>query len=131
VIFGICGLTLASQLNRQQHMQQAVMLTGLFSLMFDKAIASVCAIQDMFRWDVADGTMEEWMPSVFQEHISIDIRNWYFTPCQHALQHWQIAFSTSIDPDNILSEAMGDQFVHVEDNHVEYYEACKEGGVTK
>jgi len=85
----------------------------------------------MFRRDAADGTMEEWTPSVFQEHISIDIGNQYFTPRQYALQDWQIAFSTSIDSDNILSEAMGDQFVHVEHNHVEYYEARKEGGVTK
>jgi len=107
------------------------MLTGLSSPIFDEAIASVCAIQDMFRRDAADGTMEEWTPSVFQEHVSIDIGNRYFTPRQYALQDRQIAFSTSIDPDNILSEAMGDQFVHVEDNHVEYYEARKEGGLTK
>jgi len=40
-------------------------------------------------------------------------------------------FSASIDPDNILSEAMGDQYVHVEENQVEYYEAHKEGGGTK
>jgi len=106
------------------------MLTGLSSPMFDETIASVCAIQDMFRRDAADGTMEEWAPSVFQEHLSIDVGNRYFTPRQYALQDRQIAFSASIDPDNILSEAM-DQFVHVEDNHVEYYEARKEGEVTK
>ena len=112
-------------------MRQAVMLTGLSSPMFDEAIASVGAIQDMFRRDAADGTMEEWTPSVFQEHISIDVGNRYYTPRQHALQDRQIAFSASIDPDNILSEAMGDQYIHVEENQVEYYEARKEGGGTK
>ena len=50
---------------------------------------------------------------------------------QYALQDQQIVFSTSVDPHNILSEAMGDQLVHVEENHVEYYEARKENGESK
>ena len=107
------------------------MLTGLSSPMFEEAIESVYEIQDMFRRSVVDGVMEEWIPLAFQEHLSIDVGNRYFTPCQYALQHRQIAFSASIDPDNILSKAIGDQFVHVEDNHVEYYKACKENGRTK
>jgi len=107
------------------------MLTGLSSAMFDEAIASVYEIQDMFRRTAVDRTMEEWTPSVFQKHLSIDVGNRYFTPRQYALQDQQIAFSASVDPHNILSEAMGDQLVHVEENHVEYYEARKENGGTK
>ena len=99
--------------------------------MFDEAIASVYEIQDMFRRTVVNGTMEEWAPSLFQDHVSIDVGNRYFTPRKYALQDQQIAFSATIDPDNILSEAMGDQFVHVDENHVEYYEARKENGGTK
>ena len=75
--------------------------------------------------------MEDWVPSVFQEHPSIDVGNRYFTPRQNALQDRQVAFSASVDPDHILTDAMGDQFVHVEDNQVEYYEARKESGGTK
>lgn len=107
------------------------MLTGLSSPLFDEAIASVQEIQDMFRRTTIEGTMEEWTPSVFQKHTSIDIGNRYFTPRQYALQDQQIAFSAIIDPDHILSDAMGDNFVHVEDNHVEFYEARKENGGTK
>lgn len=112
-------------------MRQSVMLTGLSSPIFDEAIRSVYQIQDMFRRTAVDGTMEEWTPSVFQEHQSIDIGNRYFTPRQYALQDQQIAFSANIDPDNILLNAMGDNLVHVEENHVEYYEARKENGGTK
>jgi len=78
--------------------------------------------------------MEDWAPSVFQEHPSIDVGNRYFTPRQNALQDCQVAFSASIDPDHILTDAMGDQFIHVEDNQVEYYEyyeARKESRGTK
>lgn len=112
-------------------MRQSIMLTGLSSPKFDEAMASVCAIQEMFRRESTDVTMEEWTPSMFQEHTSFDVGNRYFTPRQNALQDRQIAFSASIDPDNILANAMGDEFVHTEDNQVEYYEARREGGKTK
>ena len=107
------------------------MLTGLSSPKFNDAVLSVQAIGDIFRQQVADGSMEAWVPSAFQEHPSIDVGNRYFTPSQHPLQDRQVSFSPVIDPDNILSEAMGEEFIHTEDNEVEYYEARKEGRGTK
>ena len=89
------------------------------------------AIEDIFRRQTAHGDMEVWVPSAFQGHPSIDVGNRYFTPRQHALQDRHTSFSAVIDPDNILSEALGDEFVHTEDNEVEYYEARKEGKGTK
>ena len=107
------------------------MLTGLSSPKFDDAIMSTRAIEDIFRQQMTDGNMEVWVPSTFQGHPSIDVGNRYFTPCQHALQDRHISFSSVIDPDNILSEAMGEDFVHTEDNEVEYYEAHKQARGTK
>ena len=49
-------------------------------LKFSDAFASMHAIEDMFRQQVADETMEEWVASTFQGHPSIDIGNRYFTP---------------------------------------------------
>jgi hypothetical protein len=108
-----------------------MMLTGLSSPKFNDAILSIRAIEDIFRRQAVEGNMEVWVPSLFQGHPSIDVGNRYFTPRQHALQDQQISFSQSIDPDNILSDAMGEEFVHTEDNEVEYYEARKEAGRTK
>lgn len=108
------------------------MLTGLSSPKFNDGVQSMHAIEDIFRRQAAlDGNLEVWVSSAFQGHSSIDVGNRYFTPRQHALQDRQISFSTTIDPDNILSEAMGEEFVHTEDNEVEYYEAHKEAGRTK
>lgn len=107
------------------------MLTGLSSPIFDEAITSVYEIQEMFRIRSVDGTFEDWTPSVFQKHLSIDMGNRYFTPSQYALQDQRMAFSASVDPYNILTEAINDKFVHIEENHVEYYEAHKENGGTK
>jgi hypothetical protein len=108
-----------------------MMLTGLSSPKFNDAIQSIRAIEDMFRQQIVDRNMEVWVPSAFQGHPSIDVGNRYFTPRQHALQDRHISFSSAIDPDNILTEAMGEEFVHTEDNEVEYYEARKEGRGTK
>jgi hypothetical protein len=105
-------------------MWQSVMLTGLSSPIFDEVLESVHAIQDMFRQYMTDGAMEDWTPSLYQEHSSINVSNWYFTLHQNAMLDRQISFESVIDPDNILSAAMADgKFVHVEDNRVEYYEA--------
>jgi hypothetical protein len=119
------------QPNRRLYLRQSMMLTGLSSPKFNDAILSIRAIEDIFRRQVADRNMEVWVSSAFQGHPSIDVGNRYFTPRQHALQEHHISFSPTIDPDNILSEAMRDEFVHIEDNDVEYYEARKEGGRTK
>jgi hypothetical protein len=108
-----------------------MMLTGLSSSKFNDAIQSIHAIEDIFRQQIVDRNMEAWVPSAFQGHPSIDVGNRYFTPRQHALQDRHKSFSPAIDPDNILSEAMGEEFVHTEDNEVEYYEARKEGKGTK
>ena len=107
------------------------MLTGLSSPKFNDAIQSIRTIEDMFRRQVVDGNLEMWVPSSFQGHPSIDVNNRYFTPRQYALQDNHISFSPTVDPDNILSKAMGEDFVHTEDNEIEYYEARKEAGRIK
>jgi len=107
------------------------MLSGLSLPKFNDAVMSMKAIEDIFRQQALDRNMEVWVPSVFQGHPSIDVSNRYFTPRQHALQELHISFSPAVDPDNLLSEAMGEEFVHTEDNEVEYYEARKEGARTK
>jgi hypothetical protein len=108
-----------------------MMLTGLSSPRFNDALQSMSAIEDIFGQQAVKGNMEAWVPSTFQGHPSIDVGNRYFTPAQHALHDRQISFSPAVDPDYILSEAMGDEFVHTEDNRVEYYEARKDAKGTR
>ena len=113
-------------------MCQSVMLTSLSSAKFNDALASMRAIKDMFRQMVPHGTMDDWAPSSFQGHTTIDISNRYFTPAHRGSQdNEQVPFSVAVDPDRILSMAMGNEFIHTEDNKVEYYEACKSAQGTK
>jgi hypothetical protein len=118
--------------NRRIYMRQSVMLTGLSSAKFNDALASMRAIEDMFRQMVPHGTMDDWAPSSFRGHTTIDISNRYFTPAHRASQDdEQVLFSVAVDPDRILSMAMGNEFIHTEDNEVEYYEARKSAQGTK
>jgi len=113
-------------------MRQSVMLTGLSSTKFNNAMASIRAIEDMFRQLIATGQMDDWAPSNFKGHMTIDISNRYFTPAHDAShQDEQVPFSMAVDPDRLLSVAMGNDFVHTEDNEVEYYEAHKNTQGTK
>ena len=113
-------------------MRQSVMLTGLSSTKFNDAMASIRAIEDMFRQLITTGQMDDWAPSNFKGHMTIDISNRYFTPAHDAsLQDEQVPFSMAVDPDRLLSVAMGNDFVHTEDNEVKYYEAHKNTQGTK
>lgn len=87
------------------------MLSSLSLPKFNDAVMSIHAIEDIFQQQAVDGNMESWVPSTFQGHPSIDVGNRYFTSRQLALQERHISFSPAIDPDNILAEAMGKEFV--------------------
>ena len=73
--------------HRRTYMRQSVMLTGLSSSKFNNAMASTCAIEDMFQQVIPTGTMDDWAPSSFQGYTTIDISNRYFTPAHLASQH--------------------------------------------
>lgn len=108
------------------------MLTGLSLSKFNNAMASTCAIEDMFQQVIPTGTMDDWAPSSFQGYTTIDISNRYFTLAHLEKQDdEQVPFSTSVDPDRILLMAMGNKFIHTEDNEVEYYEAQRNAKGTK
>ena len=113
-------------------MCQSVTLTGLSSTKFNDAVASIRAIEDMFQQLIATGRMDEWVPSNFKGHTTIDLNNRYFTSAHDTPQQdEQIPFSIAVDPDHLLSMAMGNDFIHTEDNEVEYYEAHRNTQGTK
>ena len=122
------------QPNRRLYLRQSVTLTGLSSPTFNNAIVSMRAIEDMFQQLIMNkptDTWVPWAPSNFQGHLSIDVGNRYFTPHQQGLHDRQVSFNAVVDPHNILSQAMGNDFVHTDDNEVEYYEAHKDSQGTK
>jgi hypothetical protein len=54
---------------------------------------------------------------------ALDMGNRYFTDRRDINGDTPISFGTEIDPHNILTNALSNEFVHLQENKVEYYEA--------
>jgi len=55
----------------------------------------------------------------------INISNRYFTRRSKMNGEALIQFSHAVDPENILTNALSNDFVHIQENVVEYYEALE------
>jgi hypothetical protein len=72
--------------------------------------------------------MEEWGPGTYQGSPTIDMANRYFTDRHDMGNEAPVSFQPDVDPRCILQNAMGDQFVHLEENEVYYYESFYNNG---
>lgn len=105
-------------------MRQSISLSGLGSKSFDSAIENIQDIHHIFGRTFAAGCLEPWIPNDFEGSQTIDAANRYFTPRLQATQDQIIPFSRLVDPNSILTAAMGRDgtFTHTIDNEVDYYE---------
>jgi hypothetical protein len=98
-------------------------LTGLGATKFSTMIENIYDIQHVFERSLPHNTMEEWVPSYYEAFEVLDMGNRYFTDRHNMNGETHIPFGTEIDPHNILTNALSYEFVHVQENKVEYYEA--------
>lgn len=93
-------------------------------------ISNIHDIHHTFSRALSAGSMDDWTNSKFGNFDAIDIGNRYYTNRNHAFGKQSIPFKQSVDPNGILQTAMGSDFLHTEDNEVEYYELVeKEDGL--
>lgn len=71
--------------------------------------------------------VEDWGPGMYQRYTTIDMANRYFTDRHDRGDHETVDFTTGVDPNGILAKTMGDDFVHLEENEVKYYEIANAG----
>ena len=103
------------------------MLTGFGA---DQTEACIEGIQSLFRFfeqALPTDSIEVWSSSLFAGHQAINIGNRYFTDRHDLSNHEMVPFKSSVDPDGILEEAMGTEFVHLRENEVEYFECVDDG----
>jgi hypothetical protein len=103
------------------------MLTGFGA---DQTEACIDGIQSLFRFFeqvLPADSIEVWSPSLFDGHKAIDTGNRFFTDRHNLSNHEMVPFKSSVDPDRILEEAMGTEFVHLRENEVEYFECVDDG----
>jgi hypothetical protein len=125
-----CGENESDLLNREhrqrKYLKQSIMLTGLGGRSFAQCIDNIYAIQDMFAPEFPQDALEDWTPSRCGQFDAVDMSNRYFTSQYDMNGEAPIPFQSDIDPDRILTNALSNDFVHLQENEVEYYEAMQE-----
>lgn len=130
----VCG-TFSTYIYREsrgrKYLRQSIVLTGFGSDIMKKAIENIHYIHGLFNQEFTQGALEAWTPGRFGQFDAIDISNRYFTRRSDMNGETPIQFSRAIDPDNILTNALSNDFVHIQENVVEYYEAVKKDNKIK
>ncbi|KAK7035549.1 hypothetical protein VNI00_011842 [Paramarasmius palmivorus] len=104
-----------------KHVQQRVVLTGLNTPTFDKAIQGLMRIDDHLRSNIREeGTLD--FLGEQGSHTTLEVSNRYFTSKRVAKNEDHIPFSSVLDPKGILEEMRGESLIHTAENQVEYYE---------
>jgi len=101
------------------------MLTAFGSDMMKKAIENIHSIHGLFNQEFMHGELEDWTVRQFGQFDTINISNCYFTRHSEMNGEALIQFSHAVDPENILTNALSNDFVHIQENIVEYYEALE------
>jgi len=101
------------------------MLTAFGSDMMKKAIENIHSIHGLFNQEFMHRELEDWTAGQFGQFDAINILNRYFTRCSEMNGEAPIQFSHAVDPENILTNALSNDFIHIQENVVEYYEALE------
>ena len=102
-----------SALRDHKFKRQSIMLTGFGVDKMETCIKGVQAIFRRFERMLPANTLEEWTPTLFNGYNAIDMGNRFFTGWHDQSNHEIVPFKPSVDPDGILEQAMGSDFVHL------------------
>lgn len=98
-------------------------MTGLGTQYFDDCIKKVREIEALFKRHLPADTFNTWQENEFEGHSVIFAANNYFTDRHDRGRQTTIPFPSNVDPQQVLSKSMGQDFVHLLDNEVSYFEA--------
>ncbi|KAF8873003.1 hypothetical protein BD779DRAFT_1452340, partial [Infundibulicybe gibba] len=113
---------------RYRYLRQGITITGLGSPTFEYAINAAVDISRMFDRQFPEGKMEPWTaPTTDEGQSCIELSNRYFTPKRDAPRMIHIPFPESVDPHGILERMTKGEYIHGEENVVEYYTCSREG----
>ncbi len=98
------------------------MLTGFGAEQVQTYAKGIQAIFAVFEETLQEKTIEEWSPTLFNGHISIDMGNCFFTDWHNQSNEGMVPFKHSVDPDGILETVMGTEYIHLHKNEVEYFQ---------
>ena len=121
-------MTFSSTSSHVKYLRQGVTITGLNTATFQRVSENINAIHHFFaRFIGKDSLQPLTVVSHFEEYLSIETSNRYFTPRRAGtIGATEIPFSPHVDPHGYLARGAGSKFFHSEDNEVRYYEKITE-----
>lgn len=111
-----------------KHIRQAVTLTGLGTKTFGEGVDNIAKAYMRFVTHFPEGRLKHWQPTTFYPHVAIDAHSRYFTERRLAPQEPNITFGPLVDPKGLLASIQGSEFIHGQDNYVEYLELKQKDG---
>ncbi|KAH7907847.1 hypothetical protein BJ138DRAFT_1116335 [Hygrophoropsis aurantiaca] len=112
---------------QMRHIRQSVTLTGLGHQVFEQAVTTLYGINTLLERLEPPGTVEKWKPSDYAGFTAINLQNRYFTPKRFANGLPSIPFDDMNDSNRYLRSCNNPDFVHTEENNVEFYASAKAG----
>lgn len=101
--------------------RQSIMLTGFGCGAFNRAISGIQEIHSWFRRTVGEGCLNDWAPDFFETYPAVHMGNRYFMDSRDVGSWPVVSFTDNVDPDGILSSVATGQYIHCEDNMVQYF----------
>ncbi|KAH6896343.1 hypothetical protein BKA70DRAFT_1116397, partial [Coprinopsis sp. MPI-PUGE-AT-0042] len=113
-----------SELRSRRFIRQNVKLTGFGEAQFTKALTELEAVHLKMSNCFPDGRLETFQPAMFGTHFAIEANTRYFNHRNTVSADVQpVDFLEGVDPEGSLSRLMGEDYVHTQDNQVEYLQA--------
>ena len=115
----------------RRYWKQSVQLTGLGEPFFEDYVKKIHEIEAIFLRHVQAGSLNTWQENNIDGNSIIFAGNNYFTDRHDRGCQTPIPFPPNVDPHDVLLKAMGQEFVHLQDNEVSYFEANKDKRTNK
>lgn len=112
----------SSMERRRVNLRQAITMTGGSSSNFLYGMRAIDEIFLLFMNKLPDGKLDIWTPAAFRNTLALDAHTHYFTNKKAAPNDTPCEFGYMVDPQGNLHRMLGDDFMHLADNKVEYFE---------
>ena len=106
---------------KPRFLRQGIGLTGINTPIFQSYVTTLHQIHELFSRQFQERTLEKFKPDNFITYPSLNFSTRYFTSRRDDPSCIQIPFTSSVDPNGILSSMQNDIYVHTADNTVLYY----------
>jgi len=106
--------------------QQSIQLAGIGISEFDSYISAIINIHQLFSGQYHKDGLLPWRPQKDHGFHVLEFTNRYFSPREFCDSEDSLPFGKHVDPYRILSNGVNNNFLHVEDNQVLYFEYGKD-----